>query len=559
MKFRNLVLLVLLNFVRSDESIRSKRFLDSLWMSEVKEDVKNGLTYSQLPPEHLSLFSGINDHSIQRRDGQSVLTNHPLPNSNPPPRFIHPTRMAQMKPFHHNVAITTTTASTVQSKGPKIVMKPNLAPSFSLKTKDQPLPEIHKNNRFVMPKPASQLGQQKSPFATNQQLPIKKSYENERRSIKNSPIEQFYETKEFHALLAEHKLKVDTKKLPPIADVMNVMGTTTAEDTLDTIRDVMGSPEGLQMIRDFIDTNEEETHGDKFYNYDEDNGVGEIKMPPVRHHPNLIPVYRQQLPVVQYRQPPTVIPSTSATEAPRSWWRPSTWFNSPPKNDQQETDAALLVKIVKIPQQNLPENISYVKNFIAPSNQEIIIDPPFKTGAEQVLSPSNPIYQNEGQLLGARIMPTVRMTEDQFRQMIKNLNLSPIQSPVQGFPRQVVPSIPVKLTTQGPTTVLATTQASTTSTTVTTEAITTTTTESNKLPTKKKVSFLPLPSFASPIENRRTFDYMASSGPQRISPFDFTSGRLHKASLEDILREEKKLISKISGLTEESLKNTNKN
>lgn len=555
------VFLILLSFTRSEIFVRKRRFLDSLWPSEVKNDVQTGLIYSQLPPEYLHLMSGINDHSIQRRDGASVLSTDQLPLTNPPVRFVHPTRMAQLKPFHQTVQRQTSTPPPVSPKGPKIVMKPNLSPSFTLKTKEQPLPDIHRS-RFLIPKPTGPPSQHKSPFSTIQQLPIKKSYDNENHlSIKTAPIEKFYETREFQDLMNEFSLKLEIDKLPPIADVMNVLGTTTAEDTLDTIHDVMSSPEGLEMIRDFIDTNAEKNNGDDFYNYDEDVGVGEIKMTsPIRSfQPNIVPVHQYPIPVFRYRQPSVVTPSNVQPEEPRTWWKPSTWFNSAQKSDSEQSNIEVLNRIVPLSHQNLPENISYVRHFIAAPNQEIPIDPPFQTGARQILNRPITNYQNAAQLAGAKIMPTVQMSEDQFREMVDTLKLTPIRTPLGRVHQQVIPVIPTKVmtnppttsttstTTEIPTTISSTTPSTTTSTTTTTLAPVT-------IAAIKKKSFLPLPSFSNPIENRRSFSFIPA-GPQRVSPYDFTAaGKFHKVNPEEMLKQEEMLISNISEMTADSFK-----
>src|SRR5690349_21419812 len=97
--FMSISLFTLLGFVspfphaNNNVQVRKKRFFDSLWPSEVKTDVKNGLIYSYLPREYLHLLPGLNDHKmIQRRaDTQPIA------------RFVHPTRMAVLIPHQPKI------------------------------------------------------------------------------------------------------------------------------------------------------------------------------------------------------------------------------------------------------------------------------------------------------------------------------------------------------------------------------------------------------------------------------------------------------------------------
>lgn len=187
--FCGLVLvLTVLHSSRPAELVRRKRFFNTLWPSEeVKSDVQNGFIYAQLPPEYLHLLSGVNDHkAILRRAGIQ-----PPAQQLQPPRFIHPTRMAILSQPQYQQHQNPAQPSNIKAQpgniqlGPKIVMKPfapNLSPSIALKTREQLLPDIHKNQRFVLPKPMVQVNQkpQIQPFTTQQQLPIKKS---DRKSV----------------------------------------------------------------------------------------------------------------------------------------------------------------------------------------------------------------------------------------------------------------------------------------------------------------------------------------------------------------------------------------
>lgn len=551
---------VLLEFVVCENNlVRRKRFFNSLWPSDdVEKDVQTGLIYSQLPAEYLHLLPGVNDHLIQRRaDSSAVQTS-----ANNPSRFVHPTRMPQLvQPFYHqNIApvaprMPQTHSQTIQqqnTKSPKIVMRPNLAPTFTLKTREQALPEIHKSHRFVMPKPINQLQTQKPNV---QQVPLKKSYETsrERKSIKSASIQEFYETREFHDLIDEFNLKVETNKLPPINDVMSALGTTNAEDTLDTIREVVNSKEGIEFIRSYMESDANFNANDEFYNYDDDVGAGEIKV-------------NQQVPQPFYL-PPIVaeqddIRTQAQIEEPRTWWKPSTWFNTSPKHESLQKDADLLKKIVKLNQQTPQQNAVYIHNFVAPSNQAIPIHPPYNTGARAISQQPLMGYQNTAINAGAKFMPTVRMTEDQFKEMVEVLQLKPISSPINGEIKQQIPMMPTKSIQ------ITEPAAETTTKTTTTTSTTTTTTEkpierhSEKFTapiyaqmSENKVSILPLPTFVTPIENRRNF--VAESEPQRSSPYDFIasdSSSFFKANPEEVLREEEKLVSNISDLTQSSLK-----
>lgn len=574
--------LLLVLFIFHDAScenlVRQKRFFNSLWPSEeVKSDVQSGIIYSQLPPDYIYLLPGVNDHlRAQRRSG--VPAQPPQPS-----RFIHPTRMAILMQPHHQQPKTNPASvqapTNVQQNGPKIVMKPlvpttNLSPSITLKTKEQSLPDIHKNTRFVQPRPVQK--QLIQTFNPQQHLPIKKAFDTAPLiisstpilSIKTAPISDFYYTKEFQNLLKEFNINVEISKLPPISDVMAILGTDNADETLNSIHDVAKSKEGMELIKGYLDQNNDRDDG--FYNYDEDVGTGEIQVKGGSEDVNLVqnfeapqPQYNSQQPIYripsnsQFPSTPNTLSSTTGTltGSGNSWWRPTTWFSSSPstKVESLQKDAEILQKVVPKPG-SVWDGLNYIGNFLTPSSKDSVpINPPFNVVSTPrhfvVQNPFTHSSSNDNQ----KVMPTVRMTEAQFQDMIQALKLTPMQAlraqPAPTFTQQQseikTKQEPVKTSIQPPVQV----------------AISPPTT-SQGLPTKNIPSqdfnpnpnrFLapiiveqarggiPLPSTLTHFDNRRTF--ISVSEPQRAAPYDFiATGRIHQANPDEVLKKSRSLM-----------------
>lgn len=593
------LVLVLTNSSSGDGHIRQKRFFNTLWPSEeVKSDVNDGLIYSQLPPEYLYLLPGVNDHKIfQRRTG--VQPQSPALPQPQPARFVHPTRMAILmppKPIQPQIKTPATNVQPLQPMGPRVVMKPivaipNLNPSLMLKTKEQSLPDIHKNNRFVQSKPVQRAPPKpfNQPFNTQQQLPIKKSFETVPAlvstipilSVKSAPIEDFYFTKEFQDLLREFQINVEIEKLPAINDVMAILGTTNPEDTLESIREVAQSKEGMELIKGYLDQNNDD---DQFYNYDDDVGAGEIRVdgtedvPLVQNYQGGVDASQQtyHAPVQAYRIPQPVLgapaflpnpprPSTTGTltGTGSSWWKPTTWFGSqiPTKVGAIKTDGEIFQKIVRVPTSGSAwSNIKYIGNFLRPASKDSVpIIPTEKSQISRTFFAS-PTFtpQNIGQSL-----PTVRMTEEQFQDMVKALRLTPMNPQVQkSFPAPhqqvsasfVQPSINVNKQLQPQ-------RISSEIPSPAQEIRPTSSVQNDFTPIeapKAQVRFqapinvqplsqgIPLPSTFTQFDNRRNF--ISVSQPQRATPYDFVAtGRVHQANPDEVSKRSRSLAEAIEG------------
>lgn len=533
---------VLLNNANCRNLVRKKRFFDYLWSSEVKKDVQNGLIYSQLPPEYIYLLPGVNDHKmLQRRADEQQQ----------PSRFVHPTRMAiLMQPQQQqksnvqppgNIKSQATNTPT-QQQGPKIMMKPSIKfnPSITLKTKEQSLPDIHKNQRFVPLKPAQALTQ---PFNTQQQLPIKRSFETlPKLSIKTAAIEDFYFTSEFQDLLKEFNIKVDIAKLPPISEVMIILGTETAEETFDAIIEVTKSPEGMELIKSYLDQNSETSKDDEFYNYEEDTRAGEIQVSASDSAANFdniqstyrIPQNSYMLQPVASNTPPirTTTTGTLTGQDNRSWWKPTTWFSSAPSTrvDSLKKDAEILKNIIPAP--GTPGlNLNYIRNFLTPASRESI--PIQLVGNTRRTFSQQPVIEN------SNVLPAVRMTEAQFQDMIKTLKLTPVNvQHTQQIQAAPLPS-PVDLKPDS-TKFHAPINVQSTSTGLSQQSLPLPTTYTRYDQPEPSQASLELPSENAEQENRRNF--ISSTHPQRATPFDFTAtGRVHQANPEEVLKKSRSL------------------
>ncbi|CRK97586.1 CLUMA_CG010972, isoform A [Clunio marinus] len=482
----SLLVFVITQTSNSNGAARNRRW--SLWPSEeVKKDIQTGKTYSQLPPDYLYLLPGVNDHKdIQRRAG-----GHPYPPPGHPVRFVNPPRMSgqtQQQRVNHMPSVNTQNQQQHHpQQAPKIIMKPvnpnpNFNPSISLNGRVQPLPDIHQNQRFVHQNSGHNGVPIQQPFSSNQHLPIKKSFDTlptavtyEPLSIKTAAIEEFYYTKEFRDLLKEFKIKADITKLPPITDVMMILGTENAEDTIDGIREVAQSQEGMELIKSYLDHDENRIDDDEFYNYDEDVRAGEIQLsqseqipfiqshdllpeqygvpsneygPPHQNNEvpdNMIqpvqgpfdfPYPTYEVPTKPSPSPPSNQPTKASTTgtltgnnqngSPRIWWRPSTWFNSaPPTRVESLTkDAQLLGKVTSVPRSGTWWDVlRYVGRFLTPTTREKVplneTSNPKSSVQRQYIHPN--IRQTSGE---SPVLPAIQLTQEQYYQMVQALRES---------------------------------------------------------------------------------------------------------------------------------------
>lgn len=577
------VIFVLFSTSKSESLSRRKRFFNALWPSEeVKSDVQTGLIYAQLPPQYLPLLPGIHDHTtVQRRNEVSQ----------PPARFVHPTRMAILMQPHLQQRSNVPQPANVKSQpvnvqsqpqGPRIVMKPvgqaaKQNPSITLKTREQSLPDIHKNQRFIPLKPMQSATQRPtaSPFNTYQQLPIKKSFDSSPAlfSVKTAPVEDFYYTKEFQDLLSEFNIKVEIKKLPPISDVMALLGTENSEDTFEAINDVAKSKEGMELIRSYLDQADSQNGDDEFYNYDEDVGAGEIQVSgseDVQFKQNF------ESPRGNFNSPQqlqTLSPINSPTRAStsgtltgdgKSWWKPTTWFGSQStKADSLKKDAEVLKKVV--PAGTVWQNVNYIGKFLTPASKENIpINPPFNIGeGPRRVFVQSPLRFTPGSVAGdTKVLPAVQMTEAQFQEMVRKLHLTPMngQQRIPITPQQphqptklphkqtIAPDVP-QIKFDAPINVISEIesppvgQVQSVQTSINQEFVPLPSTFP-QLKEQSPQSYLELP--LSQQENRRNF--ISVSEPQRSAPYDFiATGRIHQANPEEVLKKSRSLAETIEG------------
>lgn len=583
-----LLVSVILSISDSASLVRNKRFFNWLWPSEVKEDVQTGFTYAQLPTRYLNLLPGVNDQFQKRSDTQQPFS------ANPPARFVHPTRMTiLMQPRLQQVANQLQQNGQApqlqQQLGPRIFMKPvgpatKLRPSIVLKTKEQSLPDIHKLQRFVSPKPVqAQKTQGDYLFNTQQTLPIKKSSDSPPLpSIKDTPMKNFYYTQEFEDILRKYNINVDIKKLPPIEDVMVILGTENGQETLDAINEVVTSSEGKALIKDYLNSHEGE-----FYNYDDDVGAGEIKIDgsglAQNVQPSLTPVTsapRSYVTLPQTSQTQILRATTEGTltgDEGRSWWNPTTWFSSASstKVESVKTDAEILNKVVGpsgVDSGSGWQNLQYLGRFFTSGSSESVpINPPFNVDPRRVFV-QYPFGQqnNEG-----NVLPTVRMTEAQFQDMVKVLRFTPVHKQnIQQ--KEIVQEAAVKLTTVKPpkSPLLKEVTISPVKPTEITpiipmkvpKIVTEAPLDTKKFQTPINVqpanrNVVPLPSTFSRghqqpennfesdnklQENRRNF--IPLSDPQRSAPFDFiAAGEVHQANPEEVSKRSRSLADAVEG------------
>ena len=563
--------------------VRKKRFFSTLWPSEeIKSDVKNGFIYANLPPEYLPLLPGVNDHKIERRTGQHST------------RFVHPTRMmlllspqqqpktaaaaSKVPPQVSNKA--SDVAQLNQEQVPRIVMKPiapnpKLSPSLTLKTKEQALPDIHKTYRFIPIRPLHNATQKPliQPFSTQQQLPIKKSLDTSapQLSIKTASIKEFYHTKEFQDLLDGYKIGVDISKLPPIEDVMAILGTENPEETMNAIRDVTKSAEGMELIKSYLDQNNVD---DEFYNYDEDNGAGEIKVGSSEDVKFVQPPQPSFESTFQLSQAPAQTPIRASTTGTltgsgQTWWKPTTWFSSSPstKVDSLQKDIEIMKNVIPKPT-SAWDNLNYIGNFLAPTSSESVpINPPLNVQSfpRRIFHQQPLKFSHQSVIEDIQTLPVVRMSEAQFQDMVKTLRLQEVNTQPINMPSVNTQSIQTIQSTNSPkdqadkdmlvTTTLAPNakfqapiivQSISTGISQQSLPLPSTYTQFDEPQPREPQTSLELPNEAANQENRRNF--VSPSEPQRSAPYDFiAAGKIHKANPEEVFKKSRSLADIIEG------------
>ncbi|KAG5670320.1 hypothetical protein PVAND_000596 [Polypedilum vanderplanki] len=173
---------------------------------------------------------------------------------------------------------------------------------------------------------------------------------------------EFYKSKEFHELLKEFNIKVDIKTLPDFNDVMILLGTTNIHETVQEIRKIASTKDGMELIRLYLGPEND----DKLDDYI--TTAGEQKV------------------------------------SSESWWkRVINWlgFEQTTKIDPVETD----VKIVPTPT-SFANRFVYVRKFLNPDAQQTITTQP-------------PFRNFESQSDGFEKLPVIRLTESQYNQMVK--------------------------------------------------------------------------------------------------------------------------------------------
>lgn len=395
----NVIFVILIVDSNCEKLSRSKRFLSSIWPSSPPANAKkdaNEVLYLHLTPEYIEMMHD----ELQRRAD----TNLPL-------RFIPPTKMSQSK-------------FTIAPQPPKIIMRPKLEspPASVTLTQEQALPEIHKTHRFVTPTPFPKTSTIKPfPYSQQQALPIKRSLEPNlisapAPSIKTADISEFYFTREFNDLLKEFKLKVNHNKLPDIKDIMTILNTENAEETLKAIREVASSAEGMELISSYLEASDR-VEDDEFYSFHEDADVGVIHVDSNDFHEKHIQDggILQSDDASQYNFSPIKNP-VAVTE---SWWlQPLHWLgfggSKSTAVESLQKDASILANVVKKPE-NIADPFSYARNFFTTSNRDSV---PIES-----LHNEKKLLENAANL---QTLPTVQMTEEEFDKMIRELHLRPI-------------------------------------------------------------------------------------------------------------------------------------
>lgn len=330
-------------------------------------------------------------------------------------RFVHPTRMPIMmmnKPV------------------------PVAIPIYQI----QNVPDAHKNQRFIMPTAMFKKSISNQQFNTNKMVPIKRASEEPKiifssptLSIKTADISDFYRTKEFENLLKDYKFKVDIHKLPNIKQVMSILGTTDAENTISTIREILDTEEGMDLISGYLENNTDRIEDGEFYNIDEDKAIGEVFVSGASEIDSNHAQYQQY--------------SLNTEKYSESWWEKlKSWFglNQSTKIDSWNKDADILQKVV--PVSNFAQGQRYIGKFLSPTanrNQEIY--PPFK-----IFNSSNIKLLETKPIEDIPTLPTIQVSEKQFSEIIEALNLKKLPDnnsirlhPLKTITKSPYPSAPI--------------------------------------------------------------------------------------------------------------------
>lgn len=165
-----------------------------------------------------------------------------------------------------------------------------------------------------------------------------------------------------------------------------------------------------------------------------------------------------------------------------------------------------------------------------------------------------------------KVLPSVRMTEEQFQDMIKTLRLTPLNA--QHLPQlEEIKTNLIAISEQTSETPAFVPETTTTApfskfqAPINVQSVSTgLSQQSVPLPStftqfEKKYEPQPLrtpqanselPSVSSNPENRRNF--VPISDPQRASPYDFiATGRIHKANPDEVLKKSRSLIETVEG------------
>lgn len=226
--------------------------------------------------------------------------------------------------------------------------------------------------------------------------------------------------------MKEFGIQANIKSLPAIEDVMSILGTTTAEDTMSTIRDLAVTQEGMDLIRGYLEYNHQPSDGDydgvEVEYDDEDDRDGEIVVSAdeSQKYPGAVQVaqstddykslIKQQEEIKAPVHETDSIPSadlgffdqpftylTHKKNKKKKWLKkPLAWL---PSIDVLSKDREIVQTV--IPQQeSLWQRLRQWANFFVPTvNEETSISPPINPDVDQFFAfASNPILRDSNML-----------------------------------------------------------------------------------------------------------------------------------------------------------------
>lgn len=215
-------------------------------------------------------------------------------------------------------------------------------------------------------------------------------------SIKTASLDKFYDTKEFNDLLKEYKLNIEKNKLPDIRDVAAFLGTSNSEETYKEIRDFASTEDGLDIIKSYFEQNSASDRMDDIFNI--------------------------QPKASMFHSSDSDYKTNTEHNENGSWWdKLIKWFglSQSTKIDSVKNDVDIFSTIVPI-SNSVPKNVKYIGNVFKPSpNTKIPINPPFKVFNSHSINLSNQPYT-----VDVKTLPTIRMTEHQYDEMMKSVNLN---------------------------------------------------------------------------------------------------------------------------------------